>query len=375
MAPIGKFSGVTKTKFGRVDNILPANIAGIDNVNLSLDEFVAAHKQYDFSRERGWRSAWRPSNPIDFPLSLIALNISDVLGVFDFDDQVAWINGKPTHVDDGGDLIVLNNNYPTQWNGEALTDWYISYRNTNDGRITPNFQGATASSKTGPGAGVDPASSTGAQSTYTPTSQLGPNSLDLDPQTDLPRLQRFIYTEASSINDSAGSLDGTDRSYVTRLIFGNAAGDGGFMNDPTNQLQLDFYLHARGDDLGKFQVWGAVGTSFLTMINATDTTLSQSNEDTLLAPSVGGISACGKLFERDFTSTAVSLDEGEAGMNANYERIQVNLNILKEVERNTLNSNTPNDFGLMYCIYFVHIDAADWGADLAIDKVRIYETT
>ena len=66
MAPIGKFSGVTKTEFGRVDDILAANIAGIDNINLVLEEIVddGVHKSYSFNTDRGCQSIWRPINPL-----------------------------------------------------------------------------------------------------------------------------------------------------------------------------------------------------------------------------------------------------------------------------------------------------------------------
>ena len=370
MAPIGKFSGVSKTNFGKVDNVLAANIGGIDNINLILGgEFITAHLTYNFAEDRGWRSPWRPSNPIQNPNH--AFNIATTIGAAALEDQVAWINGKPFPTGDGGDVVVNNEDVPTTWNSKTIADWSISYRNKNDKRTDApgsgnDFQGATPSSRTGPGAGVI---GTGAQSTYVPGTQLGANDLDPHPFFGTPQLNRFLFTEAS------GNPSGNAKSFVTRLIFGNAAGSGGFMDDPiNNQLQIDFFLHARGVDMGTLQVWGAVGSSFLTLLNATDTTLSQSNENTLLAPSVGGITACGKLFERDLNDNpTTSADEPEA-MDSDYESIQVNLNLLKEAER-TNTDDHPNNFGLMYCIYFVHTDITNWSADAAIDRIRIIETT
>ena len=370
MAPIGKFSGVTKTGFSRVDNILTTNIAGIDDTSLVLEEIVEAHLNYDFIEDRGWRTLWRPSNPIQNPN--YALNFDTTFGISQLAIQSAWVNGRPLPTGDGGDLIVSNDDAPTTWNNKTIADWSISYRNANDKRTdasgTANdFQGATPSSRTGPGAG---ATSTGVQSSHAPSTQLGGDDLDIDPNFDFIRLNRFLYTEASTV----GGVGGSNKSFVTRLIFCNAAGDGGFMNDPTNQLQLDFYLHARGVAMGTLQVWGAVGNSIYAIINATDTTLSQSNAETLLAPTVSGITACGKLFERDLDANpTTSADEPEA-MDSDYERIQVNLNLLKEAER-TNPDDHPYSSGLMYCIYFVHTDITNWSADAAIDNVRVIETT
>ena len=110
MAPIGKFSGVTKTGFSRVDNILTTNIAGIDDTSLVLEEIVEAHLNYDFIEDRGWRTLWRPSNPIQNPN--YALNFDTTFGISQLAIQSAWVNGRPLPTGDGGDLIVSNDDAP-----------------------------------------------------------------------------------------------------------------------------------------------------------------------------------------------------------------------------------------------------------------------
>ena len=37
MAPIGNFSGIADTSIARIDGILAASVAGIDNITLSTD--------------------------------------------------------------------------------------------------------------------------------------------------------------------------------------------------------------------------------------------------------------------------------------------------------------------------------------------------
>lgn len=372
MAPIGKFSGVIKTGFSRLDNVLAANIGGVDNTTLVLGPppgtIITNHKKYQFNSERGLRSLWRPSNPIGSTETAINLNETAAGGQFSpFDDQSAWVNGIPEDIEEGGDVIFLNSGVQT-WNNLPIKDWSISFRNANDIRDEAGqFKGATPSSFTGPGADVNRninAGEPGTQSTLFPSGQQDGNT------SGGVFINKFLFTEASG---------NSNKTFVTRLLFCNAAGNGGFMSDPvSNQLQLGLYLHSRGTDMGKFQVWGAVGNTLSTMLNANNTGTGTNAEANLtntnqnLSTTQPGITACGKLFDRDLSDFA--LDANEAGMNADYEYIQVNLNLLKEAERNNTDDHT-HDFGLVYCIYFIHTDLTSWKGDLAMDYVSILETT
>ena len=381
MAPVGKFSGVSKTSFGKVDNIIATNIGGIDNIDLVLETIVESHKSYGFNTDRGFREVWRPINPIGSLNTALNLNEAATGGGFSaFDEQPAWVNGIPNSENNGGDLNFNFINPVETWDDLPIQGWSISFRNKNDTEGS-SFPGATPSSQTGPKAA---STLSGVQSSHQPTTQIDGNSLDPDPVTGRPRIAKFLFTEVTGFTASNNR-----RTFVTRLLFANAAGNGGFMIDPVNnKLQIDFNVHARGDNMGKFQVWGAVGNSVTTMLNANstgtgvgaDASLFNNNADLLSAQ--GGITACGKLFEYDLSddgngplhpvSDVITQEEAASG---DYLNIRVDLSLLKEAERIDANNDVNFNAGLVYVIYFVHTDYSSYKADLAIDNVRIIETT
>lgn len=384
MAPVGKFSGVAKTSFGKIDNILAANIGGIDNTSLVLEEIVEIHKSYGFNDDRGFREIWRPINPIGDLNTAINLFEAASGGQFDpFNVQPAWVNGIPASSDSNGDLSFNFGNAIQTWDSLPIRGWSISFRNKDDIESSTTFPGATPSGETGPKAGHGAG---GVQNSYEPAEQLDGNTTDPSPDTGRPRVAKFIFTEATGQYSSNTAT----KTFVTRLIFANAAGNGGFMTDPVNnQLQLDFRVHARGTNMGKFQVWGAVGNSITTLLNAnstgtgtnTDASLFNTNAD--LSSPQGGITACGKLFELDLSSNGGGplhptnlLTTHEDAASGDYNLIKVNLNLLKEAERIDENNDAAvYNAGLVYVIYFVHTGYTNYRADLAIDTVRIIETT
>ena len=111
MAPIGKFSGVSKTGFSRLDNVLAANIGGVDNVDLVLTtppqsgDIVKLFNYYNFRGEttaesHGINDTWRPSS------RMFNQKAEHLFTDLDTDAYVIWRNhNTPTDIyydpDDG----------------------------------------------------------------------------------------------------------------------------------------------------------------------------------------------------------------------------------------------------------------------------------
>ena len=345
MAPIGKISGVAKTGFSKVDNVLAANIGGVDNTSLVLGPapgtFVTRHAMYNFNLERGLRSPWRPSN---------ALTVTNALGYFDEygSDQCAWINGVPDNTSNGGDLSTTNSTPTTTWNSKEIRPWWISFKNVGDSATG----GATTSNNTGPGGGLSTVLSeaaVGIQSTHVPDSPQNGDSTDN--QGGKPRLSRFIFTENSTGNHGNGSY--STIAHVTRLLFINPVGSNGFMQDQNNDLELRFFYHARGNGFGSLQVWGGTNNSIVGAVNANDFYLNN-----ISSPQFGG-----KLYDSG------DLDDlPQPSITSNYTQVNVSLSDMKNAQIN--NSNQK-----VHCLYFVHQGMSNWDSDLAIDDVQIREVT
>lgn len=349
MAPIGKFSGVSKTGFSRLDNVLAANIGGVDNVDLVLGPapgtLVDIHATYTFNFERGWRSLWRPSN---------AITVTNALGFSNQfpneDDQCAWVNGVPDDIDSGGDVSTTNNNPQTTWNSKEIRPWFVSFKNTSPPDTTST--GATLSGGTGPGGGLSTAAegiNDGVQSSYVPASQQGPDDLDIS--AGRPRLSRFIFTENSTSNHGDGSYDTI--AHVTRLLFLNPVGSNGFMQDQNNNLILKFFYHTRGSSFGSLEVWGGTNSNLIEGMNADDDYLTFIN-----GPGIFG----GKLYDSG------DLDDlPQSGITNNYVPVEVSLNDMKNAQINSSNQ-------AFHILYFVHQGMTSWDSDLAIGGVQIKET-
>jgi hypothetical protein len=310
MAPIGKFSGVTKTGFSRVDNILATNIAGIDNTSLALDPGVTVLRRYTFENEptnssTGEANGWVPT--VESPLGL---------PTFDY----AWYNA----LINGG-----NDNYTTDYafGGAVGTKKFIKW-NCNSGQ--------TPSSYTGPNTG-------GASNILLPTQ--GDDQQTLAQQAN----SKYLYAETSNSGV-------TDKAFFCYLLFGNITSQ---MSNTNNDLKLEFYVHAasstataNGNRIGNLYLRGRS----MDQLDYVGFGGSPTNSTTF---NIAGFS--GTFLNDLFPNTSASGDGTDP-----WYRITLDINDFKEAE---LADSTV----FLHTIYFIYTYANFYYGDLCIDNVSLLE--
>lgn len=304
MAPIGKFSGVTKTGFSRVDNILTTNIAGIDNTNLVLalppGTITNTYAFYNFENESTHNTTsnvWEP-NP-------------NILILGQDSAEPAWVNGPDT-----GDEVAGANgiNMDTWGHPDSINDSIVGW-NSNEGN--------TSSSPTGPAGGV--------QFTEDANGANIANSM-------------YLYTETSSPYSS-----GTTRGpvFLTGFRFYFLMDALSLANvNASDDLILDFWYHALGDDIGDAHIYSR-STPYFNR-NALVNDSSHSN-CTLL----GSLENQASNFS---TSTSP------------YINVEYNLNHLKT---NDQQGQVAHIIYFMYHNNNINNNGSGWHGDFAIDNVRI----
>lgn len=319
MAPIGKFSGVTKTSFSKIDNNLVANINKIDNVSLVLGPppgtITNTYAFYNFELESlhtDVGDAWPPEP-----------GINPILGT---DSSVpAWFNGP----NNPGEII--NNSGA---NGLNISSWGHPDSN-NDTVVGWNSDDeGTPSSGTGPNGGVN----------FTAEGAFNDSGIANSNST-------YLYTETSG--DHADPTDDYFQPvFVTGFRFANITDTPQSTNynlniNPLDDLVLDFWHHAFGDDMGDLHVYSRSVSSTLQDVLVDSTNHSNSNLlGSLLNPG------------SNFSSTT-----------SPYINVEFSLNHLKDQEQ----------FGnLFHAIYFVYHNnnsnnntSLNWHGDFAIDNIRI----
>ena len=288
MAPIGKFSGVTKTSFGKVDNVLAANIGGIDNVSLALAPNVTVLRRYDFENETevlppttvtatGIDNFWVPN--LETPLNIPTFTH-------------AWFNdvgfGPNTFYDFGGSI-----------GQKKFLGWNLG-------------EGQTPSSYCGPNLG-------GAVSNILPT--------QADDQERLAQNadSKYIYAETSN------SQFGTDKAHACYLVFADLLAS---MANTNNDLVLEFYVFAstKPDD-------NELGTLFLRGMN--ENSSGASNFPLPTSSNTTNFTAYSNtFFIENFPNTNSTTDGTD-----DWLRITVNINSMKDEEAN------GNIFHAFYFIY------------------------
>ena len=224
MAPIGKFSGVTKTSFSKIDNNLVANINKIDNVSLVLgpppgtitDTWVF----YNFELESlhgSTGNAWSP-------------NSSPTIQGTDSSDR-AWFNGpnNPGEIINGSGV-----------NGLNISSWGHPDSN-NDTVVGWNSDDATTiSSGTGPTGGVN----FNAEGAFNDSGIATSNSTYLYTETSNP------YADPTEEDFQPVFVTGFRFAFITNQIIDAVP----FLNT-SDSFVLDFWYHAFGDDMGDLHVY------------------------------------------------------------------------------------------------------------------------
>lgn len=233
--------------------------------------------------------------------------------------HASWVNGAAAvkNFKNGGkwssSSITPINGEPSLAGSSNITGWKCDYN-------------ATGSTNTGP---TGAHNGNGGHSTVTST--------------------KYVYTEVSSSRHSYHHIMRTPA-----FNFSTA------MSDTDNTLELEFYVHARGINIGILTVWiDDASTS-----NSTDADLLAQFSGTHSGTASSGTST---LSSAASTHAQVSLGgtaNGDAtftGTGSNWVKAVVNLGNYK-----TINSN--------HYIYFVYIGDTSFTGDLAIDDVVIKES-
>lgn len=311
MAPIGKFSGINKTSFGKIDDILAVNIAGIDNTSLALDPGVTVLKRYTFENETtnggtGEANGWVPTaeSPLGLP-----------------NNTYAWYNTL---------INGLNDNYTTnyEFGGAVGTKKFIKW-NCNSGQ--------TNSSYTGPGTG-------GANNTLLPTQ--GDDQQTLTQQAN----SKYLYAETS--NSSV-----TDKAFFCYLLFGNITSQ---MSDTNNDLKLEFYVHA-ASSTSNATYGNRIGSLYLRgrSMDALDYAGYGGSPTSSTTFNIGGFSG---TYLNSFFPNSTSGGDGTDP----WYRITLDINDFKEAE--LADATVFN-----HVIYFIYTYANLYYGDLCIDNVSLLE--
>jgi len=310
MAPIGKFSGVNKTSFGKIDNILAVNIAGIDNTSLALDPGVTVLKRYTFENEttnsgNGEANGWVPT--AESPLGIPGLDY-------------AWYNTL---------LNGSNDNYTTDYafGGAVGTKKFIKW-NCNSGQ--------TPSSYTGPNTG-------GANNTLLPTQEADQQTLTQ--QAD----SKYLYAETSNSNV-------TDKAFFCYLLFGDITSQ---MSNTNNDLKLEFYIHAasstataNGNRIGTLYLRGRS----MDLVDFAGFVGSPTSNTTFNIAGFPG------TYLNSFFPNSTNTGDGTDP----WYRITIDINDFKEAEL--------ADGSVSYhAIYFIYTYANLYYGDLCIDNVSLLE--
>jgi hypothetical protein len=376
MAPIGKFSGVNKTGFSRVDDVLATNIAGIDNTNLVLTtppqsgDVVKLFNYYNFRGEttaesHATNSTWRPSS------RMFNQKPTHLYTNLDSQAYVVWRNhNTPTDIyydpnngtiNPGGALVrLITTTSDFSSIPEALQlrfDWI----NTVDENIKGwgLASGATPSNNTGP--------SGGASGPYLNDD----NSIFESEITDLSSFNNIPFTNPN-LNPGVIVSDSNNKYIYAETTTSDA--DDIFvccfnisnivlrMFNSNNDLKLKFMTHAYGEDMGKLFV--GYQSSLDYAINDGVDPFAETfprlyGDDDDNAPS--DVRALTELAYYSSTTLKQQTSDGVA-----YTEREISLNDLKTIEGGIISKRS-------HWIYFVYGNHTGYRSDLSIDNIRIEE--
>ena len=402
MAPIGKFSGISKNNFDKVSDILATTVDSIDDIDLVLGgEFVQYIAQYDFTGEAGFQgyagsgnnftASWNPgdAHPGNIPAFSTFKTGSVKAAGFNFwagaeipiTGASAWGN-----VPLGGSVF----GHPTLSPNAKTAGWVLQQRrvsnvfNNNQGGV-PFYRGATSSPSTGPGGGLG-AFGLG----YQPhRSTIGSSDIANQDANGLISSLPFLYTETS--NQTAGN-----RVFLTQLRFSNlhtpgtGIGSGSLMSNSNNDVFLKFWYHAHGVEshFGSLLIYAASspykaqgpGEPFNDALNP-NIYFALNTHNALTVTNVGydaTIHGLLKEIENDELTAPFPPNTGSivnettnrfdgTAFDRDYVEVSVNLNALRDAE--------INNGHMFHTLAFVHAGHSSFKADLAIDNVSIQELT
>lgn len=235
MTPIEKFSGIAATNFNKVDDILAANIAGIDDITLDLGTvnplFTLDLENYTVG------SPFSPTgiqvlNAFTSPLQTVLA--SQLVNA----NQTAQM---PAHFAAGVDT------------GSGIAPWSLT-------------TGGTPSSATGPTGGV--------------TTVAGSNPVEFDGTHDPS--SKYMFAETSTAENDADSLF---------VFFISIANISSLMTDTSNPLELEFWYHgySSNNNMGDLKIYAtdppftnsSVGTILLLLGTSEPTLLYELSSSTI----------------------------------------------------------------------------------------------
>lgn len=344
MAPIDKFSGTTFTGITTLSGNTLASISEVDDIAApslaQSGEIVRIYLHYDFEEETtaegNWDddAYWHPT--------------SDMVGLTNGipDDAISWRNHRtPNNLYNDGMLGIKN------LTGAVLTPgpWGGPFTGTSVGWNLG--QGSTPSSNTGPNGGaVSPIIND------VLTAPFNENSGSIDTSG------RYIYAEGTP-----GGADAQNKHHVCAFNFNNVLTS---MIDTNNDLQLRFFMHSFGGEIGELRIYAVHQAEFSTLTDTNVESTPRTNHDSATT------SPNSQLAAFDFTTNDLGLEFPEEQTNGsdNYSEKIIDLNSLKNVE-----AAFP---GLVHhWIFFVYgaLESAspftNFKSDLAIDNVIIQEVT
>ena len=376
MAPIAKFSGVSKTGFSRLDNVLAANIGGVDNVDLVLTtppqsgDIVKLFNYYNFRGEttaesHATNSTWRPSS------RMFNQKAENLFTDLDTDAYVIWRNhNTPTDIyydpDDGtinpggglvklitttGDFSSIPDALQIRFNwidtvDENIKGWGLASGPTTSGQTGPN--GGSTSPYLNDDNSVFETEITDLTSfNNIPFTNPNPNLGGVDGNVN----NKYIYTEATNYD--------TDDIFVCCFNISNVVQR---MSNSNNDLKLKFMTHAYGADMGKLFIGVQSGQDYA--INDGVDPFAETFPRLYGDSDSNTPSNTQALVELAFFSSD-DLKQ-QQGNNQSYTEREVSLNNLKNYEGSIIPRKS-------HWIYFVYGNHTQYRADLSIDNIRIEE--